>query len=280
MTAWRRFSTAVRGGSGVAGAAIVVVLLIVAAVPGAFTPRDPYAINTDVRMRGPSLAHPFGTDDLGRDLYARVVYGTRITLGSAVLVVATSAVAGTILGLIAGYFGRAVGELLMRVADVFIAFPSLIMAMGIVTLLGPSLVHAMMAVMVIWWAEYARLARSQVLVEKAKPYVEAARSIGRGDLGILRCHILPNAWVPLLIKATLDLGVAVLLTASLSFMGLGAQPPTPELGVLVTDGRRFLLTAWWYSTFPGLAMFLMVFGWNLVGDSLRDALDPTLSTGA
>jgi len=280
MTAWRRFSTAVRGSSGVAGAVIVVALFAVAVVPGAFTARDPYAINADVRMRGPSVAHPFGTDDLGRDLYARVVYGIRITFGSAVLVVATSAVAGTMLGLIAGYFGRALGELVMRIADVFIAFPSLIMAMGIVTLLGPSLVHAMMAVMVIWWAEYARLARSQVLVEKAKPYVEAARSIGRGDLGILRRHILPNAWVPLLIKATLDLGVAVLLTASLSFMGLGAQPPTPELGVLVTDGRRFLLTAWWYSTFPGLMMFLMVFGWNLVGDSLRDALDPTLSTGA
>lgn len=279
-TMWRRISATARGSSGVAGVAIVVALIAASAFPRAFTPHDPYAINADVSMRGPSLAHPFGTDELGRDLYARVVYGTRLTLGSAVLVVATSAVVGTMVGLTAGYFGRYLGELLMRVADVFIAFPSLIMAMGIVALLGPGLVHAMMAVMVIWWAEYARLARSQVLVEKAKPYVEAARSTGRGDVGILLRHILPNAWVPLLIKATLDLGGAVLLTASLSFMGLGAQPPAPELGLLVTDGRRYLMTAWWYSTFPGLVMFLMVLGWNLVGDGLRDALDPALSSGA
>jgi peptide/nickel transport system permease protein len=253
-----------------------VVLVLAVAFPRLFTAGDPYAINADVRMRGPSPTHPFGTDDLGRDVYARTVYGARVTLGSAALVVAMSAIVGTLIGLAAGYFGRTFGEAAMRIADVFIAFPSLIMAMGIVALLGPGLGHAMLAVMVIWWAEYARLARGQVVVEKAKPYVEAARSIGRSDWGILRRHILPNAWVPLLIKGTLDLGVAVLLTASLSFMGLGAQPPSSELGVLVTDGRRFLLSAWWYSTFPGLVMFLMVFGCNLFGDSLRDALDPTL----
>jgi peptide/nickel transport system permease protein len=278
MTA-ARWVAAVRSGSGALGAAVLLVLLAAAAVPRLFTAGDPYAINADVRMRGPSIAHPFGTDDLGRDVYTRTIYGARVTLGSAALVVTLSAVAGTLIGLAAGYFGRSFGEAVMRVADVFIAFPSLIMAMGIVALLGPGLGHAMLAVMVIWWAEYARLARGQVLVEKAKPYVEAARSIGRSDWGILRRHILPNAWVPLLVKGTLDLGGAVLLTASLSFMGLGAQPPSAELGVLVTDGRRYLLSAWWYSTFPGLMMFLMVFGCNLFGDSLRDAMDPTLRGG-
>lgn len=274
-----RLATVLRSGLGVAGIAVFVLLAGVSAFPSAFAARDPYAINADSRLRAPSVSHPFGTDELGRDVYSRVVYGTRLSLGAALLVVGVSGTTGTAIGLAAGYFAGRVGEVIMRVADVFIAFPALIMAMGIVALLGPGLTNAMLAVIIIWWPQYARLARSQVVSEKAKPYVEAARAMGRGDLGILGRHIVPNSWVPLLIKATLDIGVAILLTASLSFMGLGAKPPTPELGLLVTEGRALLLTAWWYSTFPGLVMFLAVFACNLVGDGIRDALDPTLSSG-
>jgi peptide/nickel transport system permease protein len=263
---------------GIAGGLVLAVLVAVSLFPQAIATRDPYAIDADARLRPPSLAHPFGTDELGRDVWSRVAHGTRISLAAALLVVAVSGAVGTALGLVAGYAGGPADELVMRVSDVFIAFPALIMAMGITAFLGPGLGHAMVAVIVIWWPQYARLARAQVVAETVKPYVEAARAVGRSGLGVLVRHVVPNAWVPLLIKATLDLGVALLLTASLSFLGLGAKPPTPELGALVTQGREHLMTAWWYSTFPGLVMFAAVFACNLLGDSLRDALDPALSS--
>lgn len=257
---------------------MLLALVAIALFPGRFARLDPYAIDTDRRLQPPSAAHPFGTDELGRDMYSRVVHGIRISLGSAALIVGASMVIGTGLGMTAGYYGGRLGEAVMRLADIFIAFPALIMAMGIVAFLGPGLTNAMLALILIWWAQYARLARGQVLAERAKPYVESARAVGQSDLGVLWRHILPNTWAPLLVKATLDVGVAILLTAYLSFLGLGAKPPTPELGALVTQGRDHLLTAWWYSTFPGLVMFLAVFSCNLVGDSLRDVLDPTLSS--
>lgn len=273
----RELKRFVRGPLGIVGGLMLLLLVLVSLFPQLFTDLDPYALNADNRLKPPSAAHPFGTDELGRDIYARVIYGTRLSLGSALLVVVVSGAIGTSLGLAAGYFGGWMDDLIMRISDVLIAFPALIMAMGIVAFLGPGLTNAMLAIIVIWWPQYARLARGQVMAEKVRPYVEAARAIGRSDWGILMRHVLPNAWVPLLIKATLDIGVAILLTASLSFLGLGAKPPTPELGALVTQGRDHLLTAWWYSTFPGLGMFLGVFAFNLLGDSLRDALDPTLS---
>lgn len=273
----RRVKRLARGPLGILGGLLLLLLILMALFPQWFTGLDPYKIDADFRLKPPSGEHWFGTDELGRDVYARVVYGTRLSLGSAALVVVVAGTVGTFLGLIAGYFGGWVDDTIMRVADVLIAFPALIMAMGITAFLGPGLTNAMLAIIVIWWPQYARLARSQVMSEKSRPYVEAARALGRSDLGILRKHILPNSWVPLLIKATLDIGVAILLTASLSFLGLGAKPPTPELGALVTQGRDHLLNAWWYSTFPGLVMFLGVFAVNLIGDSVRDAMDPTLS---
>ncbi len=265
------------GGLGLLGAVLLLLLAAVAIFPQAFARHDPYAIDADRRLRPPSPAHPFGTDELGRDVWSRVVYGTRISLGTALLVVGVSGAAGTVVGLTAGYGSGRLSEAVMRVADVFIAFPALIMAMGITAFLGPGLTNAMVAVMIIWWPQYARLARGQVLAEKVKPYVEAAQAMGLPGLTILWRHILPNSWTPLLIKGTMDLGLALLLTASLSFLGLGARPPTPELGALVTQGREHLLGAWWYSTFPGLVIFLAVFACNLLGDSLRDVLDPALS---
>ena len=276
-TSWSRTARRVMaGGLGPLAGVILLALILASLAPQLFTGQDPYRINADLRLAPPSLAHPFGTDELGRDLFCRVIFGTRLSLGVAVLVVVSSGAIGTGVGLAAGYGRGRLSELTMRLADIFIAFPALIMAMGIAAFLGPGLVNSMLAVMAIWWPQYARLARGQVLAERVKPYVEAARATGLTAARILWRHILPNSWVPLLIKATMDLGLALLLTASLSFLGLGARPPTPELGALVTQGREHLLSAWWYSTFPGLVIFLAVFACNLLGDSLRDALDPAL----
>lgn len=263
-------------GLGAMAGLILLLLALVSLFPQAFARQDPYKIDADVRLAPPSAGHLFGTDELGRDLWSRVVQGTRLSLGVALLVVIASGTLGTVIGLLAGYGTGRLSELTMRLSDIFIAFPALIMAMGIAAFLGPGLVNSMLAVMVIWWPQYTRLARGQVLSERAKPYVEAARATGLSAARILWRHIVPNSWVPLLIKATMDLGLALLLTASLSFLGLGAKPPTPELGALVTQGREHLLTAWWYSTFPGLVIFLAVFACNLLGDSLRDVLDPAL----
>jgi peptide/nickel transport system permease protein len=272
----KRLLNVFQGPLGVAGALILGVLFAVSVFPKGFARADPFVINIGARMQPPSRSHLFGTDELGRDLYSRVIHGTSISLACAFLVVGASGVIGTTVGTVAGYYEGALDEVMMRIADLFIAFPGLIIAMAVTALLGASLVHAVAAVILIWWPQYARLARAQVLGEKVQPYVEAARAVGQSDLNLLWKHILANSWVPLLVKATLDIGVAILMTASLSFLGLGAKPPSPELGSLVTQGREHILNAWWYSTFPGMMMFLGVLGSNLLGDSLRDTLDPTL----
>lgn len=273
----RRLKRLLRNPLGVLGGLLLLLLTLISLFPGLFATKDPNAINASVRLKPPSLEHPMGTDELGRDVYSRVIHGTRLSMGSALLVVVVSGTVGTMLGLIAGYYGGKLDDAIMRLADILIAFPALIMAMGIVALLGPGLTNAMLAIIVIWWPQFARMARGQVVAEKSKLYVEAARALGQSDMRILFRHILPNSWVPLLVKGTLDIGVAILLTASLSFLGLGVKPPTAELGALVTQGRDHLLNAWWYSTFPGLVMFIGIFACNLIGDSLRDALDPALS---
>ncbi|MBI4277947.1 MAG: ABC transporter permease [Armatimonadetes bacterium] len=266
----RRHPLAVFGGL-VLGVLVAVVLL-----PGVFATHDPFALRAEDKHLPPSRAHWFGTDELGRDIYSRVVYGTRLSLLSALGVVALSSVSGTLLGVVAGYQAGVFDMVAMRLADIFISFPALIMAMAIVSFFGPTLVNAMLAIACIWWPQYARLVRGQVLSVREHPYIEAAVSTGASRARILLRHILPNSFVPVFIKATLDFGYAILLTASLSFLGLGAQPPSPELGALVTAGRVYLLTSWWYATFPGLVIFLAVLGLNLVGDGVRDLLDPAL----
>jgi peptide/nickel transport system permease protein len=227
-------------------------------------------------MQPPSITYLFGTDDFGRDLFSRVVYGMRVSIFSSLGVVMGAALVGVTLGLAAGSASNWIDGLIMRTSDLFIAFPSLILAMAIVSVLGPSLQNSMLALIVIWWPQYARLARAQAITIAHMPYVEAARCVGTSRVGIMVRHILPNSFSPILVKLTLDIGAAILLTAGLSFLGLGVKPPAPELGALVTEGRQFLLVDWWYSTIPGLFIFLAVLGFNLVGDSLRDALDPTL----
>lgn len=262
--------------TGLAGFVIVLVLVALAVRPDAVAPFDPEDIFVGGPFEPPSREHLFGTDELGRDLFSRVVHGVRISLVSAVVVVALSSLVGVVLGVIAGYRQGTLDDVIMRLADIFIAFPDLIMAMAVVSFLGPGLVNAMLAIVIIWWPQYARLVRGQVVGERSKQYVEAARAVGLSESRILFRHVLPNVSMPVIVKATLDTGMAVLMTASLSFLGLGATPPTPELGALVTQGRDYMLSAWWCATFPGLFIFAMGFGFNMLGDALRAILDPTL----
>lgn len=256
-------------------AALVVAGLCIV-WPELFTRLDPYAPNLEVRLRPPSPEHWFGTDDFGRDLFARVIYGTRMSLGASLIVVAAAALIGTLLGAIAGFARGYLDDLIMRTTDVMISFPLFIMAMAIVAVLGREITNAVIAGVVIWWAQYARLVRGSVLATKAQPYVEAARVLGASPARVLLRHVLPNSVAPVIVKASLDVGQALLVITGLSFIGLGAQPPAAEWGAMVTIGRKFLFEAWWYPTIPGLAIFVTSLSFNLVGDELVTLLDPRL----
>ncbi len=221
----------------------------------------------------PSSRHPFGTDDLGRDVVTRVLYGGRSTLTLGLTVVALGGVLGIVVGTMAGYLGGWADEGIMRASELVMAFPAIILAMTITVALGPGLTNAGLAMVLVWWPPYARLARGEVLSVKHLEYVEAAVAIGQTPMGILRRAILPNILPSVMVLATIDLGSAIVTGAGLSFLGLGATPPTPEWGAMVSAGRE-LLAQWWVATFPGLAIFLTVLGFNLVGDGIRDLLDP------
>lgn len=258
------------------GAIALLCLVVVAVMPAVFATHDPTAQNIAERLLPPGGRHWLGTDELGRDLYSRIVHGTGLTLVAAFGVVALSTVIGTALGLLAGQRAGILDTMVMRLSDIFLSFPSLIMALAFVSFFGPSLMTAMLALSLVWWPQYARLVRGQVLSIREHPYVEAARSTGATEARILFLHILPNCVVPILVKASLDFSYAILITASLSFLGVGAQPPSSELGALVATGRVYLLTAWWLTTFPSLVIFVAVLSLNLVSDAIRDLLDPTL----
>lgn len=225
----------------------------------------------------PSFSHLFGTDYLGRDVFSLVLMGTRISLTAGLLVVVLSLLIGCPLGVIAGYFrGTLVDEIIMRVTDMFLALPPLLLAIAIAATLGPGLENAMIAIAISWWPWYTRLMRAQAASLREQPFVEAARGLGVGELAIVFRHILPNALAPIMVQSTMDIGSAILLTSALSFLGLGAQPPTPEWGLMVNLGRRYIRNYWWYATFPGLAIFATVMAFNILGDGLRKALDPRL----
>ena len=226
------------------------------------------------KLLPPSTAHPMGTDDLGRDILSRVVHGARTSLLVSVVVVACASILGMLVGLTAGYFGGMADELMMRTTDIFLAFPGLILAMAVAVVLGPGVVPTIVALSIVWWPWYARLARSEALMHKQADFVEAARATGVSTWRILRSHILPNSPSPLIVQATLDMGYAILTTAALSFIGLGVQEPTAEWGAMLNIGRKYLLSAWWFITFPGLAIFITVLAINLAGDGVRDYLDP------
>lgn len=258
------------------GAAIALVVLVMIVAAPWIAPYPPDRIALSARLAPPSLAHFFGTDEVGRDIFSRVIFGSRASCGTAFSIVVLSTLCGSVIGCLSGVVGGPVDTSVMRLMDVFLALPALILAMALAAALGPSLFNAMLAVAVVRVPAYVRLARSQTLALRSRTYVKASRSFGASPLYLLRWHILPNALSPIIVQATLDLGGTILTAAALSFIGLGAQPPTSEWGAMVSSGRNFLLDQWWYATFPGLVILISAMGFNLLGDGLRDLLDPRL----
>lgn len=271
-----RFMKAVRNNPfGVLGLIIVFAFFLFALFPGAFTRYDPELLSLRTRLLPPSSDHWLGTDQLGMDVFTRVIYGARTTLRIVLVVLAIATSIGFVIGTIAGYFGGVIDEILMRITDVVIAFPFLILAIAVNAALGRGLLQTMLAVGFSWWPSYARLVRGQVLAVKNEEYVMAARALGSSDLRVMAKYVFRNSMDPVIVRITLDVGLVALTTAGLSFLGLGAEPPTPEWGRMVAEGRDFLLDQWWITTYPGLALFLVVVGFNLLGMILRDWLDPS-----
>ncbi len=260
------------------GTLIVLLVLALAAVGPLLAPYSPIVPDYASMLAGPTHAHPFGTDFIGDDILSRVLAGARLSVGTALAVLALAAGIGLPLGAVAGLAGGWTDEIIMRVADMFLAFPALILALVVAATLGPGQVSAAVALAVAFWPVYTRLLRGQVLVLKGSEYVDAARALGVSNTRLLWRHILPNALGPLVVQLSLDMGNALLNVAALSFIGLGAQPPSPEWGAMIVSARDYIRTAWWTAAFPGLAISLAVLGFNVLGDGLRDALDPR-STG-
>ena len=256
----------------------VVVLLVIAALFAPWItpfPEDAkYGIHFGSKLKPPSMDYFFGTDALGRDIFTRVIFGARMSIQIGVTVVAIALAIGVPLGLVAGYFGGRTDDIIMRISDIFLAFPSLLLPLAIAAALGPSITNAMIAIAVAWFPWYVRIVRAQVLTVKEELYIESARSIGVSRLRILARHVLPNSMAPVIIQASMDMGYTILTAAGLSFIGVGARPPTVEWGLMITDARAYFLDFWWTVTFPGLAIFVTVLAFNLVGDGLRDVLDP------
>ncbi len=259
----------------VAGFVVLALLLLIALLAPLLAPYDPITVSR-ATLKPPSAQHWMGTDNIGRDILSRVIYGTRISLRMGFIAVGIAAVFGTAIGVIAGTYGKVIDNILMRFIDALMAFPGILLALTIAAVLGPGLTNAMIAVGIASIPTFARLVRSSVLQVTQTPYVEAARAIGCTDVQMIRRHILPNVLTPILVLATLGIAGAILVGASLSFLGLGAQPPTAEWGAMLSQGRQFMRTAWWIMAFPGLAITITVMAANLVGDGLRDALDPRL----
>jgi peptide/nickel transport system permease protein len=256
------------------GAVVVAGVGLAALLAGLLAPYDPTVLDIDTILSNPGVHHLFGTDELGRDIFSRVMHGTRYALLIGVAVVLIEAAIGIVLGASAAYFGGWMDALLMRVVDIMLAVPTLVLALAIAGVLGGGLGNMILAIGVTGWREFARLIRGQVLVIRSAAYVEAARAVGAGDTRVLARHVLPNALGTVIVFTTLEMPAALLWAASLSFLGLGAQPPTPEWGAMVAEGRGFIGQAWWVSTFPGLAIMTTVLGFNFLGDGLRDLLDP------
>jgi peptide/nickel transport system permease protein len=272
---WTRVWSSLRRNRGaMIGLGITLLLVVVAILAPLISPHDPTLMGAGGSLDAPSTAHPFGTDKFGRDLFSRIVAGSRLTLFIGVLAVAISCTAGSLLGLLSGYFGGTVDSVIMRAVDVMFSFPDILIALSVVALLGPSLQNAVIAVGISAIPWYARVVRGTVMVEHEKQYFEAARSLGAGHQRLVVRHILPNSLPPMLVLATLGFSTAILSAAALSFLGLGAQPPEPEWGLELALGRDLMRQAWWIMTFPGIAIAVTVLGFNLLGDGLREALDP------
>lgn len=256
------------------GLGITLALLAIAALAPLIAPYDPYDQDLMSTLTPPAWLHPFGTDQYGRDMLSRVMYGTRSALAAVLVADGLALISGCALGLLSGFFGGRTDAVIMRLVDVLLAFPYLLLALIIVAALGPGLTNAMIAIGIVYTPQYARLIRGQVLAVRQTEYIEAARAVGLRPVRIMLRHVLPNSFSPILVMAILQAGSVVVETAGLSFLGLGAQPPSPDWGALLAEGQSYFLSAWWIATFPGLAIFTVVVGFNLLGDAFRDHFDP------
>ena len=272
---WKAFR---RNRPAMAGLIILAALVLMAVAAPLLTAYDPVAQDLEQALERPSVAHPFGTDHLGRDIMSRILYGARISLFIGVMGVGLGLIVGVPLGLVSGYFGGWVDIIVQRIADVMLAFPAILLALSLVAVLGVGLQNVIIAVGISVVPIFMRLARGSVLSIREQTYVEAARALGGTDVRIIRSHVLPNSLAPLIVQATLSVGITILIAAGLGFLGLGVQPPTPEWGSMLGEGRQYIFNASYMATFPGLAIAISVLAFNLVGDGLRDALDPHMRT--
>jgi peptide/nickel transport system permease protein len=265
-----------RNPTAVAGFIILLSLLFMALFANILAPYDPIQISLSHRLTPPDMAHWFGTDEMGRDILSRILFGARISLRIGFIVICIAGGLGSIIGAVSGYYGGWVDNLLMRLMDVILSCPSLVLAMALAAALGPSLNNAIMAVSFVMIPKFARLIRGDALAVKEMQFIAAARASGARNWWIIVHHILPNCLSSVIVLATLTLGDTILIAASLSFIGLGAQPPLPEWGAMISVGRKFLMDQWWYATFPGLFILITVVGFNILGDALRDIMDPRI----
>lgn len=271
--AWRRL---IRNKLAMLGLAIVIIMALIAILAPLISPYDPAYREKAQSQQRPSVSHWFGTDILGRDIFSRVLYGARISMLIGVVAVSISLVIGLFLGALSGFFSGVSDAVIMRIADIFFAFPYILGAIAIMTILGPGVLNIFIAIGILGWASVARLFRSSILSIKEKEYIEAARALGAGNTRIIMKHILPNSFAPLIVYSTMNVGTAIIVEAALSFLGLGVQPPTPSWGKMLSESLSYINTAPWLMFFPGLAILITVLGFVLLGDGLRDAFDPKL----
>lgn len=270
--AWRRFSA---NRLAFLGLLIIIALLVVAGLADVLAPYSPtFGDLKNARLLAPSAAHWFGTDDLGRDILSRIIFGSRWTLYVVILVAVIAAPIGLLVGTVAGYAGGWTDAILMRITDIFLAFPKLILALAFVAALGPGIENAVLAIAITSWPPYARIARAETLTVRNSDYIKAVQLMGASPFRIVLRHIMPLCISSLIIRVTLDMAGIILTAAGLGFLGLGAQPPLPEWGAMIASGRRFVLDQWWVAGAPGFAILIVSLGFNLLGDGLRDALDP------
>jgi peptide/nickel transport system permease protein len=273
--AWVKFS---RDRLAFTGFLIILILVLVAIFAGVLAthPEDTFKIHPAARLQPPSLDHYLGTDHMGRDIFSRLVFGARVTLMIAIVAVAASLLIGVPLGLIAGYMENWVSEVIMRIADIFLSIPQVILALFLAQTLGPSIPNVILALSITYWPWFTRIIFAETRSLKKSIFIEATDALGAGHLRTIVLHILPNVSSPIIVRSSIGMGFTILTAAVLGFLGVGAQPPTPEWGVTIAESRRYLPEAWWYASFPGLAIFLVVLGFNMLGDGLRDILDPRI----
>lgn len=257
-----------------AGFLLVGLVAAIGVLAPVIAPYGPNFMNMPERLQAPSAAHLFGTDEMGRDILSRVMYGARISIAVGVIIVAVSAAIGVVLGSVSGYFGGKADQAVLAVTDMILAFPSMVLALALTAAMGPGLLNTMLAVIIVRIPMYTRLMRGQVLAVKEQQYVRAARTFGEKPFWIVARHIVPNCLTPLMVQMTLGIGDAILIASSMSFIGLGAQPPTPEWGAMISTARVYAIDQWWYAAFPGLSILITIMGFNLIGDGIRDILDP------